>query len=110
MDAAREAGADVLVTADLKHHNAVEAVTQRQASSAVIPPSAAPGSSAVGPESIMALVDVAHWASEVPWLHLLARRLRAEFGDTVEVTVSDVATDPWTVRVPSPHSERDEGI
>jgi dinuclear metal center YbgI/SA1388 family protein len=110
VDAARAAGADVLVTADLRHHNAVEAVTQRGASPAVVRPGAGSGAPPHGPESIMALIDVAHWASEVPWLHLLARRLRGEFGDTVEVTVSDVVTDPWTVHVPSPHSERDEGI
>ena len=104
--AARAAGADVFVTADLKHHNAVEAVTQRDGW-----PSAAPtgGSGAAGP---MGLIDVAHWASELPWLHLLARRLRAEFAATVEVTVSDIITDPWALHVPSPTSTptRDEGI
>ena len=83
IQSAREAGADVLLTADLKHHNAVEAVTQRV--------TAAP----------MALIDAAHWATEVPWLHLVAGRLRREFGDTVEVIVSDVVTDPWALHVPS---------
>lgn len=89
--AARDAGADVFVTADLKHHHAVEAVTQRAGWQAA-------GSDASPP---MALIDVAHWASEVPWLNRLARRLRAEFGDTVDVTVSDVVTDPWTGHIPS---------
>ena len=79
VDAARTAGADVLVTADLKHHNAVEAVTQR------------------GPGA-MALVDVSHWAGEVPWLHATAERLRRHFGDTVDCTVSDTVTDPWGAR------------
>ncbi len=105
--AARAAGADVFVTADLKHHNAVEAVTQRVDA---LPATSAGGSSAAGP---MALIDVAHWASETPWLHLLARRLRAEFAATVEVAVSDVVTDPWAWHVPSPiptvRSTRDEG-
>ena len=89
VDLARAAGADVFVTADLKHHHAVEAVTQR----AVPAPS--------GRAEPMALIDAAHWATEVPWLHLIAARLRAEFGDTVEVTVSDVVTDPWTVHEPA---------
>lgn len=79
---ARAAGADVLLTADVRHHDAVEAVTQR-----------------VG--GVMALVDVSHWASEVPWLHATAARLRQEFGDTVTVTVSDTVTDPWTSSAPS---------
>lgn len=83
VDSARSAGADVLLTADLKHHNAVEAVTQRSGTTP------------------MALVDAAHWATEVPWLALMARRLRAEFGDTVDAVVSDVVTDPWALHVPS---------
>ena len=102
--AARDAGADVFVTADLKHHNAVEAVTQRAGASII---TSAAASATAGP---MALIDVAHWASEMPWLHLLARRLRAEFAATVEVTVSDVVTDPWSLHVPSPIPTRDEGI
>ena len=83
VDAARAADADVFVTADLKHHNGVEAVTQR----------AEPG---------LALIDAAHWATELPWAHLVAARLREEFGDTVEVAVSDVVTDPWTMHMPAP--------
>jgi dinuclear metal center YbgI/SA1388 family protein len=87
VDAARAGGAEVFVTADLKHHHAVEAVTQRAGG----PASDAP----------MALIDASHWATEVPWLHLVAARLRAEFDDTVDVAVSDVVTDPWTAREPS---------
>jgi dinuclear metal center YbgI/SA1388 family protein len=103
--AARAAGADVFVTADLKHHNAVEAVTQRAGSPAAM------SGVRFGSADPMALIDVAHWASEVPWLHLLARRLRAEFATTVEVTVSDISTDPWALHVPSPARTptRDEG-
>jgi dinuclear metal center YbgI/SA1388 family protein len=110
--AARAAGADVFVTADLKHHNAVEAVTQRRASPTVVRLSAGSGPPQVEQESVMALIDVAHWASEVPWLHAMARRLRTEFAATVEVTVSDISTDPWGLHVPSPTSTptRDEGI
>ncbi len=83
IDAARSAGADVLLTADLRHHNAVEAVTQRTE----------------GPP--MALVDAAHWATEVPWLHVVARRLRERFGDTVDAVVSDIVTDPWALHAAS---------
>jgi hypothetical protein len=44
----------------------------------------------------MALVDAAHWATEWPWLPVAADLLRREFGG-VEVSVSTVVTDPWTV-------------
>jgi hypothetical protein len=45
----------------------------------------------------MALVDVAHWASEAPWLDAVAARLRERFGTTVDVTVSTLVTDPWSL-------------
>jgi putative NIF3 family GTP cyclohydrolase 1 type 2 len=79
---ARRAGADVFVTSDLKHHSTLEAVTER------------------GGEG-MALVDVAHWATEAPWLDVLAGRMRERFGTTVDVRVSRRVTDPWTLHVPS---------
>jgi dinuclear metal center YbgI/SA1388 family protein len=77
--AARAAGADVLVTADLKHHQVLDA---RELGD-------------------LALVDLAHWASEWPWLPTAADRLVADLaadGATVEVHVSDRVTDPWTAR------------
>ena len=77
-DTARAAGADAYLTADLKHHPAVEAVTER------------------GPDT-MALVDVAHWASEAPWVDVVAARLRERFGTTVDVTASTIVTDPWSL-------------
>ncbi|WP_375489236.1 Nif3-like dinuclear metal center hexameric protein [uncultured Jatrophihabitans sp.] len=80
---ARRAGADVLLTADLKHHAAVEAVTERGGDG-------------------MALIDAAHWATEAPWLDALAAALRARFGTTVDVDVSRTVTDPWTLHAPSP--------
>lgn len=83
---ARRAGADVFVTADLRHHPASE------------------NSEEGGP----ALVDVAHWASEWPWLTTAADRLQAALtaatsgaGTTVETRVSTTPTDPWTLHVPS---------
>jgi putative NIF3 family GTP cyclohydrolase 1 type 2 len=84
---ARRAGADAFLTADLKHHPAVEAVTERGGSG-------------------MALVDAAHWATEAPWLDAVAGRLRGHLGTTVEVRVSRVVTDPWTLHVPSPESSQ----
>ncbi|MDT4936368.1 MAG: hypothetical protein QOG80_39, partial [Pseudonocardiales bacterium] len=82
---AERAGADAFVTADLKHHSALEAVTER------------------GPNA-MALVDAAHWATEAPWLDAVAVRLGEVFGTSVEVRVSGLVTDPWTLHVPSPES------
>lgn len=79
---ARRAGADVLLTADLKHHPAVEEVTERGADA-------------------LALVDAAHWATEAPWLDEVAERLRHRFGTSVEVSVSMQVTDPWTLHAPS---------
>jgi dinuclear metal center YbgI/SA1388 family protein len=82
---ARAAGADALLTADLRHHPALEAVTER-------------GSSGI------ALLDAAHWATEAPWLDALAARLRAALGTTVDVDISRLVTDPWTLHVPAPES------
>ncbi|MCL2781380.1 MAG: Nif3-like dinuclear metal center hexameric protein [Actinomycetia bacterium] len=81
-DAARQAGADAYLTADLRHHPALEAVTER------------------GPRA-MALVDAAHWATEAPWLDVAARRLRDRFGAALRVEVSAHVTDPWSLHVPS---------
>ena len=70
---AKNAGVDAYLCADLRHHPASEHLAEG------------------GP----ALLDVAHWATERPWLDEVAAWLREEFG--AEVTVSDVDTDPWTV-------------
>lgn len=70
--AAARSGADVLVTADLKHHATGEAVADHG----------------------IALIDAGHWATEWPWL----RQLAGELADTVATTtVSTLVTDPWTV-------------
>jgi dinuclear metal center YbgI/SA1388 family protein len=77
--AARAAGADVLVTADLRHHPASDAME------------------AGGPW----LVDVAHWASEWPWLMGARERILSAtdpLGQHLEVVVSRTVTDPWTSR------------
>jgi dinuclear metal center YbgI/SA1388 family protein len=70
------AGVQAYVTADLRHHPADE---HRRASE-------------------VALVDVAHWASEFPWCAQAAGVLRGHFGDTLPVRVCAVRTDPWNVQ------------
>ena len=78
-DLARAGGADAYLTADLKHHSTIEAVTERE-----------------GDLAPMALVDAAHWATEWPWLPVAAEQLRRRFPE-LEVDVSTIVTDPWTV-------------
>lgn len=68
--------ADVYVTADLRHHRAQDHLA----------------------DSDCALIDVAHWASEWPWLDAAAGALRSALaarGTSVEVLVSAQPTDPW---------------
>lgn len=87
VDVARRAGADAFLTSDLRHHPVSEAVTEHG-------------------ENTMALLDAAHWATESPWLEVVAARLREHFGTTVEVRVSTRVTDPWTLHAPSPESSQ----
>jgi dinuclear metal center YbgI/SA1388 family protein len=82
LDDAAGAGADVFVTADLRHHYTSEHLAGG------------------GP----ALVDPGHWASEWPWLPRAARDLGAalarDHGEgTVSIHVSHIVTDPWTAHV-----------
>jgi putative NIF3 family GTP cyclohydrolase 1 type 2 len=95
--AVRAAGADAYVTADLRHHPALEA---REAGGFASPDG--------GP----ALVDVAHWASEWPWLGEAARLLAGALGagggatgDNLEIRVSALVTDPWSLHLPQKHSD-----
>ncbi|MGW6277734.1 Nif3-like dinuclear metal center hexameric protein [Kribbella sp. NPDC055071] len=77
----RAAGVDACLTADLRHHPATEARAYDE-----------------GP----ALVDVAHWASEWPWLpdaeRLLSDGLAIQ-GSTVDTHISTLCTDAWTLRL-----------
>lgn len=75
LDRARRVGADVYVTSDLRHHPVSEHMET-------------PGAPAV--------IDVPHWAAEWTWLPVAARELKARLGDTVEIVVCDIVTDPWT--------------
>jgi len=79
-DAVRASGADVYVTADLRHHPALEAREEARG----------------GPPY---LVDAGHWATEQVWLAVAERALRAGLGERatrVETHISTVRTDPWT--------------
>ncbi len=75
--------ADVYVTSDLRHHRAQDHLV----------------------DGGCALVDVAHWASEWPWLPVAASALQQDLerlGSTVDIHVSTVVTDPWTLHRGSP--------
>ncbi|MDN6793838.1 MAG: Nif3-like dinuclear metal center hexameric protein [Propionibacterium sp.] len=84
---AREVGADVFLTADLRHHPASEHLEGG------------------GP----ALLAGSHWATEWPWLPVLARRLREAAraaGVSVDVEVSTMVTEPWTSHRPTTGGHR----
>jgi dinuclear metal center YbgI/SA1388 family protein len=74
LPAAAAAGADVLLTSDLRHHPVSEA------------------QEFAGP----AVCDVAHFASEWPWLPVAADVLARDLSGRVDVAVSRRRTDPWT--------------
>lgn len=82
MTLATDLGADVYVTADLKHHRTLDHLE----------------------DGGCAVIDLAHWASEWPWLPqaagLLIDDLAAEAA-TVTCTVSSTPTDPWAFTVRS---------
>ncbi|MDO5722199.1 MAG: Nif3-like dinuclear metal center hexameric protein [Actinomycetaceae bacterium] len=78
----RQLGADVYVTADLRHHPASEHLEDG------------------GP----ALVCGSHWATEWLWLPWLAQDLLAAArrdGVELEVEVSTLVTEPWAIHVPT---------
>ncbi|MBA2307742.1 MAG: Nif3-like dinuclear metal center hexameric protein [Pseudonocardiales bacterium] len=85
MDAATSAGVDAYVTADLRHHPAAEHLLAGTVAGRTTP----------------ALVDVAHWASEHPWCEQAAEVIRVGLGGTVDVRVSQLRTDPWTISATS---------
>ena len=72
------------MTADLKHHRTLEHLE----------------------DGGCALIDVAHWASEWPWLAQAAVLLEADLaiqGSTVGSIVSAVPTDPWAMSIRGAH-------
>lgn len=79
LDSAAGAGVDVYLTSDLRHHVVAEFVADPRRP---------------------ALVEVAHWAGEWPWLAAAAVVLDAELPD-LRTVISSLRTDPWTVHAPS---------
>ncbi|MBN9611238.1 MAG: Nif3-like dinuclear metal center hexameric protein [Actinobacteria bacterium 69-20] len=78
LPSATASGADVYVTSDLSHHVVAEHVVD---------------------QARPAVVEVAHWAGEWPWLARAAAVIEAAFGAAVTTTVSTLRTDAWTVHV-----------
>ena len=85
-DAVRDSGADVYVTADLRHHPALEAREESRGGTPY-------------------LVDAGHWATESLWLASVRERLLRALGEDpapdvraarVEGRLSSVRTEPWT--------------
>jgi dinuclear metal center YbgI/SA1388 family protein len=83
--AARGGGADVYLTADLRHHPALE----------------------FREDAAIALVDAAHWATEWPWLAAAASRLTATLAaagkPAVRTRISNEVTDAWAFASPPGH-------
>jgi len=85
----RALGADVYVTADLRHHPASEHLAGGRPY----------------------LVDTTHWASEWPWLPRAAGMLRsaaAARGARLDVHVSTLVTDPWDLHL-APQDDGEPG-
>ncbi|WP_192498553.1 Nif3-like dinuclear metal center hexameric protein [Ornithinimicrobium pratense] len=82
-EAVRRSGADVYVTADLRHHPALEAREEARAAARA------------GASSTPYLVDAGHYATEWLWLPGLRDRLAARLGGSVDICLSSVRTDPW---------------
>jgi dinuclear metal center YbgI/SA1388 family protein len=80
LDAARDAAVDLYITSDLRHHPASDFRDQVLVTG--------------GP----ALMNIAHFSAEWPWLEQAAAELRAAFPE-VEFVVSELNTDPWDFAV-----------
>lgn len=78
-DGVRASGCDVYVTADLRHHPALEAREEARGGTPY-------------------LIDAGHWASEWLWLESARDRLWHELGERatrLEPHISSLRTDPW---------------
>ncbi len=82
-EAVRASGADVYLTADLRHHPVLEAREEAR-------------------DGRPYLVDAGHWATESLWLASAQERLLAALADNprspvrVESRISSIRTEPWT--------------
>ena len=77
LQAANEAGADVYLTADLRHHPATDHLWNGGC----------------------ALVSATHWATEWPVLAIMRDRLLSELAVPVETYTSQIPTDAWFARL-----------
>ena len=78
-DAVRASGADVYVTADLRHHPALEAREESRGGAPY-------------------LVDAGHWATEWMWLESARSELLRELGGrgtSLDTHICTLRTDPW---------------
>lgn len=85
---AREAGADVYVSADLRHHPANEHLF----------------------DGTPYLIGLTHWASEWVWLpraKALLEQTAAAEDIRLEVVISTIVTDPWSFRIDQPAFGKD---
>ena len=79
LDAVRASGADVYVTADLRHHPALEAREEARGGTPY-------------------LVDAGHWATEWLWLRSARSELLGELsgrGSSLNTYICTLRTDPW---------------
>jgi dinuclear metal center YbgI/SA1388 family protein len=79
LDAVRASGADVYVTADLRHHPALEAREEARGGTPY-------------------LVDAGHWATEWLWLESARSELLRELGGrgaSLDTHICTLRTDPW---------------
>ena len=90
LEAARVAQADVFVTADLRHHPALDYLELDGAPALIVP---------------------SHWASEWVWLPKLEAALNlwaGEIGKPLETRISSVVSEPWDAYVPTATSDNVE--
>ena len=80
LNVASAARVDVYLTSDLRHHVVADFVAD---------------------PANPAIVEVAHWAGEWPWLANAAVLIEQGTFGAVTATVSTLRTDPWTLLVPS---------
>jgi dinuclear metal center YbgI/SA1388 family protein len=94
LDAVRASGADVYVTADLRHHPALEAREEARGGTPY-------------------LVDAGHWATEWLWLRSARSELLRELagrGSSLNTYICTLRTDPWDFLIGAATSEGSSDI
>jgi dinuclear metal center YbgI/SA1388 family protein len=79
IQAAVNAGADVYVTSDLRHHVTLDAIS-------------------VPRHEPFAMIEISHWAAESLWVRSAQKQLSDAVAD-VAFLVSEVVTDPWSFSI-----------